>query len=96
MTISNWRISGDAASHPVFARRERAAGNVKAMPREDRLLLTVVETARLLSLNRGAVYGLIQAGQIPVFRIGQRKTRVARADLERVISERKLGTYYGW
>lgn len=61
---------------------------------EQKLLLTVTETAGLLSLSRPSVYQLIQSGRLPVFRIGK-AVRVSREDLEHTIKNRSIGDYYG-
>lgn len=50
------------------------------------LTLTVPEVAEHLRLHRATVYGLIQAGEIPVIKIG-RATRVLREHLDAYLAE---------
>jgi excisionase family DNA binding protein len=55
------------------------------------LLVTVVETARLLDCSRANVYGLIEAGELPVISIGRsRGYRIDRRDIEEFIRRRKF------
>ena len=56
----------------------------------DPLVLTAVETARLLRIGRGTVYEYIRCGSIPSIRIG-RRILVPRAALERMLSEAGMG-----
>ena len=52
----------------------------------DALLLTVEQTAALLSVSRNSIYSLIREGTIPHVRLG-RSIRVPRFGLERMIAE---------
>lgn len=53
-------------------------------------LLTVSETAALLGCSRANVYGLIDAGELPVIAIGKsRGYRIDRKDIEEFIDRRK-------
>ena len=52
------------------------------------MLLRIPEVAAELRLGRSSVYQLIQAGELPVVRIG-RAVRVSRADLEAWVDERR-------
>ncbi len=52
------------------------------------LLLTVDETAVLLRTTRGALYAMIERGQIPHIRLG-RRVRFHRDDLLRFLAERR-------
>lgn len=47
--------------------------------------LTVPETARELRIPRTRCYELIQAGELPAVRIGERSIRVNRRELERFL-----------
>jgi excisionase family DNA binding protein len=44
--------------------------------------LTVREVAELLKLNQQTVYNWIDAGKLPATRAGNRRVRMARADLD--------------
>jgi excisionase family DNA binding protein len=56
--------------------------------------LTVPETAVELKIPRSRAYDLIQRGELPAVRIGERCIRVNRAELERFLleSRRVYGT----
>ena len=41
-------------------------------PAEDRPVLTVDETAKLLGISRGSAYQAVRRGEIPTIRIGRR------------------------
>jgi excisionase family DNA binding protein len=49
--------------------------------------LTVPETAVELGIPRSRCYELIQRGELPAVRIGERSIRVNRAELERFLLE---------
>lgn len=53
----------------------------------ERSWLTVQETARELGIPRTRAYELIQRGELPAVRIGERSIRVNRAELERFLLE---------
>ncbi|MFO8102067.1 MAG: helix-turn-helix domain-containing protein [Dehalococcoidia bacterium] len=53
---------------------------------EEKLTLTVEESARLLGISRGLAYELARTGQIPVIRFGRRML-VPRAALERLLTQ---------
>jgi excisionase family DNA binding protein len=57
------------------------------MERKSRKWLTVVETAEELHIPRTRCYELIQKGQLPAVRVGQRSIRVNRGELERFLLE---------
>ena len=61
---------------------------------ESREWLRVPEAAELLGLPRTRTYELIQQGELPAVRIGQRSIRVNRRELERFLleSRRVVGT----
>ena len=48
----------------------------------ERLTLTILETARLLGCSRGLAYELASQGKIPVIRVGQKRLLVPRKSLE--------------
>jgi excisionase family DNA binding protein len=56
--------------------------------------LRVPEVAEELSIPRSRAYELIQRGELPAVRIGERSIRVNRAELERFLleSRRVYGT----
>ena len=51
-----------------------------------RLLVTIVEASRLLSLSRSTVYELLYAGSLPSVKIGGAR-RIRRMDLEEFVRE---------
>lgn len=60
----------------------------------EKVWLRVPEAAELLGLPRTRAYELIQRGDLPAVRIGERSIRVNRAELERFLleSRRVVGT----
>jgi excisionase family DNA binding protein len=53
--------------------------------------LKVPEVAELLQLPRTRAYELIQRGELPAVRVGERSIRVHRGELERfLLEERRL------
>jgi excisionase family DNA binding protein len=60
----------------------------------EKVWLRVPEAAELLGLPRTRAYELIQQGELPAVRIGERSIRVNRAELERFLleSRRVVGT----
>jgi excisionase family DNA binding protein len=48
--------------------------------------LTVAEAASFLRVDRSTVRRWIENGTLPAYRVGQRRVRIDRRDLERVIS----------
>jgi excisionase family DNA binding protein len=60
----------------------------------EKVWLRVPEAAELLGLPRTRAYELIQQGELPAVRIGERGIRVNRAELERFLleSRRVVGT----
>ena len=56
--------------------------------------MRVPEAAALLGLPRTRTYELIQRGELPAVRIGERSIRINRAELERFLleSRRVVGT----
>lgn len=53
----------------------------------EKVWLRVPEAAELLGLPRTRTYELIQQGELPAVRIGERSIRVNRAELERFLLE---------
>lgn len=53
---------------------------------QDRLLVRPEDAARMLSLGRGTVYGMIASGELPAVRLG-RAVRVPMDALRRWIDE---------
>jgi excisionase family DNA binding protein len=51
--------------------------------------LKVAEIARLLGVPRTRAYALIQRGELPAVRIGERTIRVNRRELERFLLEER-------
>lgn len=55
--------------------------------------LTVPETATELGIPRTRCYELIQRGELPAVRIGERSIRVNRKELERfLLEQRRIGS----
>lgn len=54
---------------------------------EQQSWLTVPEVAEELQIPRTRAYMLIQSGELPAVRIGERSIRVNRAELERFLLE---------
>lgn len=57
------------------------------METKEREWLRVTEAADLLGLPRTRCYELIQRGELPAVRIGERSIRVNRRELERFLLE---------
>jgi excisionase family DNA binding protein len=57
--------------------------------KETREWLRVPEAADLLGLPRTRTYELIQQGELPAVRIGERSIRVNRRELERFLLENR-------
>lgn len=57
------------------------------METKDRDWLKVPEAAELLGIPRSRCYDLIQHGELPAVRIGERSIRVNRRELERFLLE---------
>jgi len=55
---------------------------------EERLTLTVEETAKLLGIGRQLAYDRVKTGEIPVIRIG-RRLLVPRSALEKLLANPK-------
>lgn len=53
---------------------------------EDKLTLSVEETAKLLGIGRNLCYDRVKTGEIPVIRIG-RRLLVPRKALEKLLAE---------
>ena len=56
---------------------------------ENREWLRVPEAARLLGLPRTRTYELIQQGELPAVRIGERTIRLNRRELEKFLLENR-------
>jgi excisionase family DNA binding protein len=56
---------------------------------QNREWMRVPEAAELLGLPRTRTYELIQQGELPAVRIGERSIRVNRAELERFLLEKR-------
>lgn len=57
--------------------------------RETKEWMRVPEAAELLGLPRTRTYELIQRGELPAVRIGERSIRVNRGELERFLLEQR-------
>gem|GEM_PF-1247698 len=54
-------------------------------------LLTIMETAEFLGCSRTNVYGLVDAGELPVITVGKsRGYRIDRRDIEEFLQRRKF------
>ncbi len=61
----------------------------KPLSTDDKSWLTVSETAAELHIPRTRCYELIQRGELPAVRIGERSIRVNRRELERFLLENR-------
>jgi excisionase family DNA binding protein len=61
--------------------------NTKTPDAKERVWLTVPEAAEELRIPRTRCYELIQRGELPAIRIGERSIRVNRQELERFLLE---------
>lgn len=52
-------------------------------------LLTVAEIAQALKLNQQTVRNIIDRGELPALRVGQRRVRILRSDLDAFLAERR-------
>ena len=59
------------------------------MGTSERDWLKVPEVAKLLGLPKTRTYELIQRGELPAVRIGERSIRVNRKELERFLLEKR-------
>ena len=55
---------------------------------DERLTLTIEETAKLLGIGRQLAYDKVKTGEIPVLKVG-RRLLVPRAALEKLLAEPK-------
>ncbi len=62
------------------------------METQEHVWLTVPEAAMELRIPRSRCYELIQRGELPAVRIGERSIRVNRRELERFLLEKKRVT----
>lgn len=60
--------------------------NSKHMATDQPLLITIEEASRLLSVSRSTIYRMIKAGTLPIVRPLPDAPRIARADVELLIS----------
>lgn len=51
-------------------------------------LLTVQQAAELLQMSTSTIWRWINQGDLPAYRLGQRRVRVRRGDVERIIRPR--------
>ncbi len=66
---------------------ETQAQETRTREEPDRVWLTVPEAAEELRIPRTRCYALIQGGELPAVRIGERSIRVNRVELERFLLE---------
>jgi len=59
------------------------------METEPAIWMTVPDAAAYLSLPRSRMYDLIQRGELPAVRIGERSIRVNVRDVERFLAENR-------
>ena len=64
-----------------------------ASVRVDDEFLTVAEVAELLKLNPLTVRNWINRGELPAVRLGERRVRIKRSDLERVARAARHAAY---
>jgi excisionase family DNA binding protein len=70
---------------------ERALDRRKVLAEDDRLLLTVPQAARILSIGTTLAYELVGRGVLPHVRLG-RALRVPRATLEAWVAANTIAT----
>jgi excisionase family DNA binding protein len=58
----------------------------------DSEFLTVAEVAELLKLNQQTIRNWIDAGKLPHVRVGERRVRIKRADLDALIEAGSTGS----
>jgi len=64
------------------------------METKERAWLRVPEAAELLGISRTRCYELIQRGELPAVRIGERSIRVNKAELERfLLDNRRVASF---
>jgi excisionase family DNA binding protein len=64
------------------------------METKTREWLRVPEAADLLSISRSRCYELIQRGELPAVRLGERSIRVNRRELERfLLKDRRVAAH---
>ena len=63
---------------------------MNAMPDEE--YLTVPQAASLLKVSQSTIWRWIDRGDIPAYRIGQRRIRLKRGDLAHIITPARLET----
>ncbi len=75
---------GRAPSYPSRQNRMGVCSDTR-----EHIWLTVPEPARELQIPRTRCYELIQRGELPAVRIGERSIRINRAELERFLLENR-------
>lgn len=55
--------------------------------------LTVAEACRYLKITRATLYRWARAGRLPMYKLGQRGTRLRQADLNALLSEKSSAAY---
>lgn len=58
-------------------------------------LLTVAEVEEMLRVNRATIEGWFASGDLPHYRLGPKTIRIARADLEDFLANRRLTSLPG-
>lgn len=59
------------------------------MEKCDQAWMKVTEAAEYFRIPRSRMYELIQAGELPAVRLGERSIRVNRAEVERYLTEKR-------
>ena len=73
----------------IIAFKEATVKDGSTMETNEKEWLKVPEAAELLGLPKTRAYELIQQGELPAVRIGERSIRVNRRDLEKFLLENR-------
>jgi excisionase family DNA binding protein len=74
---------------PIIAFEKATVKDGSNMETTEKEWLKVPEAAELLGLPKTRAYELIQQGELPAVRIGERSIRINRAELERFLLENR-------
>jgi excisionase family DNA binding protein len=73
----------------IIANQKATVKDGSNMETTEREWLKVPQAAELLGLPKTRAYELIQQGELPAVRIGERSIRINRAELERFLLENR-------
>jgi excisionase family DNA binding protein len=84
-TVTARRTQTDETSRPASVERRRLLGTVEWLGAD--------QATRYLGLpSRKALYQAVRRGQVPVHRLGKRRMRFRRAELDRVLERGRQGS----